>query len=116
MLKAVEDHEAVHADRFGPALKNVGDQIAQELEQVTVADSGQGQQAAITEIKASNAFATALESAQQIWLQEVLQLTEHDHDRGGPGDTAAYAVLDPMREAICSYASTHDWPDCSDCP
>jgi hypothetical protein len=118
MLQAVREHENVHASRFTPALRDpsVAPVLDAAITALSVADTGQGEAAAIAQITALPGWATALADAYTNWLDEILRRVDHDHDLGGPCDTAEHAIVDPMATSICTYAAAHNWPACAVCP
>ena len=116
MLAAVRAHEDVHATRFKPSLGVVANQIENLIETITITDTGQSQQKAITEIMSSADLTIALIQAQTLWLAEILIEVANDHNPGGPTDIAEKGVVDPMATSICTHAKTKKWAACGACP
>lgn len=118
MISAVQAHEDVHLSRFHPALVFKARAIESSITALAVPDApGKTAPQAAVEIAALPAFPAALAKAQQDWLDEVLVRVRHDHDPGGPCDTAEHAVVDPMVNTICTHAKANAWGPCAPvCP
>jgi hypothetical protein len=117
MLSAVQAHEDVHLTRFKPALVAKAPTIEATITALSVPDApGKTAATAATEIAALPAFAAALTAAENTWVHEAATRIAHDHDPGGPCDTAEHGVVDPMVSNICSQAKTGKWGACGVCP
>ncbi len=116
MLSAVVAHENVHLTRFEPALEQRAGVIEASFEALCVPFTGQTRAEAIVEIKALEAYATAVTDAQTTWFNRVITLVANDHNAGGPTDTAEHAVVDPMVASICTAADNSCWGPCAACP
>jgi len=116
MLQAVQAHEQVHADKLLPALQAVSPAIEAKIAALSVPDTGQGKEIAVAEIKGSAEFIQAVQEAFELWDAEFTTRIEHDHDPGGPTDTAEHAVVDPMIKSICDNAKENGWIPCPACP
>lgn len=113
MISAVQAHEDVHLSRFHPALVFKAPVIESAITPLSVPDApGKTPPQAAAEIAALPAFPAALVQAQQDWLADVLVRVRHDHDPGGPCDTAEHAVVDPMVTSICAHAKASAWGPC----
>lgn len=116
-LAAVKAHEDVHLTRFNPALIAKAPAIEATITALSVPDApGKTAAQAATEIKALPGFAAALTTAQTTWLAEVLARVAHDHDAGGPCETAEHGVVDPVVNTICGQAKANGWGACAVCP
>jgi len=117
-LAAVQAHENVHLARFQPALVAKAPTIEATITSLSVADApGKTAAKAATEIAALPAFASALTAAEATWVAEAAARIAHDHDAGGPCDTAEHGVVDPIVTSICNKAKANKWtPACATCP
>lgn len=116
MIRAVREHEKVHATRFKPALTNARTAIVTALEAVTIPHvAPMSKSAAIKQLRGDPNFQAELVTAQATWLTEVLKLVAGDHASGGPTDKAESAVTEPMRKSICAHAKKKKWGACPHC-
>ena len=116
MIRAVQDHEDVHATRLLPALQNVTTAIEQLIEAICVAHSpGKTLSTAVREIRATAAFRNVVNEGFIRWRDQYRLLIAHDHDAGGPTKQAEHAVVDPMVATICIHSDNQCWPYCSTC-
>jgi hypothetical protein len=118
ILEAVHVHEQAHEEHLLPALQTVAPQIQNELQGLSVPDSGQSEQQAIDEIEASPEFASVGMDAVNRWVLEFVPLAEADHT-SGEAARRVHAFVEPMINSICEYATANSWTQqfpCEVCP
>lgn len=115
MAAASRAHEDVHVTHVRPSLDGLVAGIVSDIEVVSVSDTGQGQQQAITDLKDDALYKAILQNAKQSWLTDLSVLCGEDHSSGACA-AAEWAVVSPMINAICNHAAQHNWPACSHCP
>jgi hypothetical protein len=117
VIEAVRRHEAVHAQRFAPALKDAEPTITADIQAVSIPDApGMKKAAAVAALTADPAFQAEVTKAQQTWLASILVRVAGDHAAGGPTDKAEQKVTEPLRKTICKHAKKKKWPACPACP
>jgi hypothetical protein len=117
-LNAVKAHEDIHKSRFQPALNQAIAEIESYFETyLSVAYTGQTEQAAIQQIKNLNAWNAAKTFAYNTWKAqcEFGVLTDHGTAQNGPAYIAERQITDPIRVSICALASSNSWGFCSGC-
>ena len=124
MIKAVVDHENVHAAHMLPALRNAASNIQGVIEGVSIDYTGQSRTQALTTLVSTPNFAQALRDANAAWSQAYTPLSKDDHFMTLPGTTkhvegyayqAERAVVTPMENKILQYAKNQGW-DWQHCP
>jgi hypothetical protein len=117
MLRAIQDHEAVHVSRLLPILRNSAADIERVLEQFSVPDNGQTQQQAIAQIKALPAFVKNSTTAFNNWGTLYKNASIRDHRfPNGAAYIAEQVIVNPMAVLICNAARAQNWqPACPAC-
>ena len=120
MISAVKAHEDVHVTHLLPALQDVSNAINDLVNTLQVPDNGQTENDAITQIKQLNDYSIKIKNydseARKKWDDRFDVLSLHDHDTGGPCETAEKNVVNTMISSICYFSHLYNWlPTCPYC-
>jgi hypothetical protein len=108
MLRAIADHENVHAAKMAPSLSDAEAAINALFAALTVPDGGAVNSAAtaVAAIQATPAYATALTNAYNLWRARYFVRIAGDHNgTAGPSYDAERAVVNPMITRINNHAT-----------
>ena len=108
MIRAVEEHEKVHANSLKAALDDVAVAIENDYTQLTVPLAGNpNATAAIAAVQALPEYADAATDGRELWDDKYLEYIDADHVGRTP--PAEHKVVDPMVEQIKKVAKARAW-------
>ena len=107
MVKAVEEHEKIHANSLLPALIDVSDKIEKKFNGLNVPMAAQSKQTALSQIKGQAAYVNAVQDARDLWDAKYVEYIDRDHMNRTPD--AEHKIVDPMIKRIKGIAKARQW-------
>ena len=113
MLRAVDEHESIHAQRMLPALQAVEPIIQGFFAGLSVPATAavNSAPAAIAALQLAPGYQATRQQAYARWRQSYMNLIAHDHGaaHNGPAYVAEQAITTPMINAINTFAWYYGW-------